>query len=232
VGLIVPSSNSNAEPLTAATLAGLPVVALSSRFPLSPDLTVVIDETVLGPPAALLAEADVRALAFHGTSGSWLGLEGDCALASALHARTGVPTTTASLATVSALRALGIRRAGLVFPGPSNIARGIVSEYERWGIQLVVNKLRERGLSNPEISLLDYGSIRQMISEAVADGLGGLVCVGTNLRAGYLVEELESSLRLPIVDSAMAVVWQLLNMAGVSQRPTGWGQLLRLSTSA
>lgn len=226
VGLIVPASNTNAEPLTAATLSGLPVIALASRFALPTDLTAAIDEQVLGRPAELLAEADVRAIAFHGTSGSWMGLDRDRALAAALQGRTGVPTTTASLATIDALTALNIRRPGLVFPGPETIAGGIVAEYRAKGVELVAGKPLQRGLTNPEISLLNYSEIADMISGAITDGVDGLVCVGTNLRAGYLVAELEASLGLPIVDSAIAVVWQLLEMAGVSQRPAGWGQLL------
>jgi maleate isomerase len=226
VGLIVPSSNTNAEPLTAATLSRLPVIALASRFALPTDLTVAIDETVLGPPADLLAEADVRAIAFHGTSGSWMGLERDRALAAALQQRTGVPTTTASLATIDGLKALNIWRPGLVFPGPAAIANGIVAEYHQAGIELEVGKPLDRGLTNPEISLLNYTQIIRMISAAAVRGVDGLVCIGTNLRAGYLVEELEASLGLPIVDSALAVVWRLLEMTGVGQRPTSWGQLL------
>ncbi|MFE4413980.1 hypothetical protein [Streptomyces sp. NPDC056821] len=225
LGLIVPSSNTNAESLTARMLAGTDVVALASRFPLPADLAAVVDDALLGPAAELIAEAGVCALAFHGTSGSWLGLDADRRTCATLRDRTGVAATTASLATVSALQALGAQRVGLVFPGPAEIADGIAREYGALGIDVVAIATAPRPLTNPEISRLDGGEIAAMIRPAAAPGADAVVCVGTNLRAAYLVADLEREFGVPVVDSAAATVWELLGMADRLRELPGWGAL-------
>src|SRR5690349_14047256 len=117
LGILTPASNTNVEPTTYAMLAGVAgVTAHFSRFALPPSLDVTIDATILGPAASLLAQAEVDVLAFHGTAGSWTGLEGDRALCADLERATGIPATTASLATVAALHAIGAKSLALVFP--------------------------------------------------------------------------------------------------------------------
>ncbi|HEX6873503.1 MAG TPA: hypothetical protein VF163_20590, partial [Micromonosporaceae bacterium] len=181
LGLIVPSSNTNAEPLTAAMLTSLPAIAVASRFALPADLATVIDERLLGPAADLIAEAGVVAMAFHGTSGSWLGLDGDRALAAGLARRTGVATTTASLATIAALASLEVTRVGLVFPGPAEIADTIAVEYRRAGCEVVARSVPAAPMSNPEISVLTPTEIEALICPAGMNDAQAIVCVGTNL---------------------------------------------------
>jgi maleate isomerase len=225
LGLIVPSSNTNAEPLSAAMLAGTGVTALASRFALPLDLNAVIDSSVLGPAADLLTAAGVSAMAFHGTSGCWLGLGRDDALAAELAARTGVATTTASLATVAALKAVGARSVGMVFPGPTQIADSIASEFGAVGLDVVSRAVPRPPLGNPEISELTFDQIEELVLPAAAAGIDALVCVGTNLRAAYLADRLEERLGVPVIDSAAAVVWQLLRLVDKPARCAGWGIL-------
>ncbi|WP_037367997.1 maleate cis-trans isomerase family protein [Amycolatopsis orientalis] len=225
LGLIVPSSNTNAEPLTAAMLAGTRATALASRFPLPADLDAVIDAALIGPAADLLAEAGISALAFHGTSGSWLGLEHDRALAAGLAKRVSTAATTASLALVAAVEAVGAKKVGLVFPGPSPIADTIAEEYAAAGIEVVSRSVPPRPMTNPEISALPFPEISALVSAAASAAAEAIVCVGTNLRAAYLVPELEARLGVPVVDSAAATVWHLLGLAGAPSRLQGWGRL-------
>lgn len=226
LGLLVPSSNTNAEPLTAAVLAGLHVTALASRFALPRDLGAAIDDSLLGTPADLVCEAGISSLAFHGTSGTWLGLDRDSELAGRLSVRTGVPATTASLATVRGLQTLGVRRVGLAFPGPAVLADRIAEQFALAGISVVSRSVPATPLSNPEISDLPLEQVAEFVSAAAGSSAGAVVCVGTNLRAGYLVAELERSLGVAVVDSALATVWELLSLAGIKERPGGWGRLL------
>jgi maleate isomerase len=228
LGLIVPSSNTNAESLTAAMLNGTRATAVASRFPLPTSLAAVIDEALIGPAADLVGAAGVSATAFHGTSGSWNGLDGDRALARALHARTGVPTTTASLATVDAVHTLGLERVALLFPGPLELARGIAAEYEREGICVQHCAVPDVPMTNEAISALTYDEISALVRGAWDGSAEAVVCVGTNLRAGYLLDEIEADLGVPVVDSAVATVWALLTAAGADRRLTGWGRLLAL----
>lgn len=227
LGILVPSSNSNAETLTAAILAGQPDLGVHySRFRLPPSLDDTVDLTVLGQAPALLNDADLQAVAFHGTSGSWTGITGDRALCAELEAVCGAPATTASLAVVEALGALSATRIGLVFPGPGTIASGIQQEYANHGIDVQAVSVPDVAMGNPEIARLDSAAIGAMMRPAFTHGLDAVVCVGTNLRSGYLVAEFEQEFGIPVVDSAVATLWQMLNLAGVSRPIPGWGALL------
>lgn len=226
LGLIVPSSNTNAEPLTADMLSGTNAVAMASRFRLPSDLGAVIDEDLLGPAADLIAASGVACQGFHGTSGCWLGFEHDRALADGLGSRTGVLATTASLAIVQGIEAIGAKRVGLVFPGPVAIADQIEGEFRNIGIEVVNRSLPVGSLTNPQISRMARSEVESLITGAMAPGIDAIVCVGTNLRSAYLVADLEPRLGVPIIDSAAAIVWQLLSMAGVRERPQGWGTLV------
>ena len=81
-------------------------------------------------------------------------------------------------------------------------------------------------MSNPEIAGLDAGAIGALMRPAFSPGLDAVVCVGTNLRSGYLVEAFEQELGIPVVDSAIATLWHVVYLAGVSRPIRGWGGLL------
>lgn len=227
LGVITPSSNTNAEPATYRMLAELPwVSAHFSRFALPRQLDVTITAAHLEPAALLLAEAEVDALAFHGTSGSWRGVEGDRELSTRLTETTGIATTTATLATLAALEATAPGRVGLAFPGTEEIGRQIVAEYARHGVEIARLSCAEDVATNAQIAALPRDRIEALLDGACGPGIDAVVAIGTNLRAAPLVETAERRNGVVVVDSAVAVVWQLLRMTGVTARPQGWGRLL------
>jgi maleate isomerase len=227
LGILVPSSNSNAETLTAALLADRSDIGVHySRFRLPPQLGDAINPAVLGNAPDLLADIEPDALAFHGTSGSWVGLDGDRELCAQLAERTGAPTTTASLAVVEALAALSVTRVAVVFPGPASILRLIAEEYARHGLEVVATSSPSVVLSNPEIARLDADEIAGLMRPAFASDAEAVVCIGTNLRSGYLGRYFEREFRVPVVDSAVATLWELLRLAGAAKPVAGWGRLM------
>ena len=122
LGMLTPSSNSVLEPVTCAMLAGTPgISAHFSRFrvteiALDAQALDQFDPSRMLPAADLLADAKVDAVAWNGTSASWLGTERDRSLCEAIGARTGKPATTSTLACIDALRLSGAQRVGFVTP--------------------------------------------------------------------------------------------------------------------
>ncbi|WP_415854679.1 aspartate/glutamate racemase family protein [Sinomonas sp. G460-2] len=227
LGMLVPSSNSNAETLTSAMLSGRADVGVHySRFRLPPELGDAIDASALGDAPSLLADSELDAVAFHGTSGTWVGLDGDVRLCAALTEATGAPATTASLAVVRGLEALAVSRVAVVFPGPPAILPLIAGEYARRGIEVVATSSPDVVLSNPEIARLGRERIAALLRPAFVDGAEAVVCIGTNLRSGYLVEEFEREFGVPVIDSAVATLWDLLRLAGAARPSEGWGRLV------
>lgn len=229
IGLLVPASNTNAEPLTAAVLRDVPEVEVfASRFRLPAALDARIDGAVLGEAVPLIAEIAPDVIAFHGTAGSWTGVDADAALAAELAAATGAAAaTTATQAMYAALAALEVRSVTVVFPGSDAIASGIAAELGLRGIEVVGRSTLPEDLTNPQIAALEPDSLESLLVGGSREGADAVLCVGTNLRAGYLVDELEQRLGLPVVDSAVAVAWHVLRLAGVRAAVPGWGSLLR-----
>jgi maleate isomerase len=226
LGIMVPSSNTNAEPTTCAMLTGVPdVTAHFSRFPLPTSLDVTIDADVLGPAAKLLAEAEVEVLAFHGTAGSWTGVEGERRMCHALKQATGIPATTATLATIAALEAIGAERLAMVFPGTHRIAVEIAAEYARHGLTFAHIHSTERFKSNIEMGRLSPGQVEEYVVQGCARDVDAVVVIGTNLAAAPLVERLEHEHDVTIVDSTVATTWHLLRTVGIEHAGPGWGRL-------
>jgi maleate isomerase len=229
IGLLVPASNTNAEPLTAAVLRDVPEVEVfASRFRLPASLDARIDSAVLGDAVPLIAESAPDVIAFHGTAGSWTGVDADAALAVELAAATGASAgTTATQAMYAALAALGARSVTVVFPGSDEIVSGIAGELGAREIEVFGRSTLPADLTNPQIAALGRDSVETLLLGGSRAGADAVLCVGTNLRAGYLAGELEEWLGLPVVDSAVAVAWHVLRLAGVTAAVPGWGSLLR-----
>ena len=227
IGLLVPASNSNAETLTHAVLQSRPGVdAYASRFRLPASLGTTIDQSFLAPSLDLLADVYPDVVAFHGTSGSWTGIAADAALAHSLADAVGRPATTATQAMVGAISAVGASRIGLCFPGTLVIADAIAAELALLGVEVVATSTLSGDLTNPEIAAMTRNQIEALVVAGLGSDVQALLCVGTNLRSGYLVTELEQRYGVPIVDSALAVVWDCLRLLGDEHRVTGWGRLL------
>src|SRR5438128_2476326 len=119
LGMLTPSSNTVLEPVTMAMLAGLPEVSAHfSRFKvteiaLSAQALGQFDDTEILRAAELLAHAKVDAIAWNGTSASWLGFDRDEHLCERIHAATGIVACTSVLAFREIFERSGVRRIGL-----------------------------------------------------------------------------------------------------------------------
>lgn len=224
LGMLTPSSNTVLEPMTAAMLADLPgasahfarfrVVAIDlgegsrAQFDLSPVLAA----------AELLADAKVHAICWNGTSGSWLGLAQDQALCAAIEARTGIPATTATLALMRALAALGARRIGLVTPYLAEVQRAIAARWAEAGLACVA----ERHLEDPgnySFATHDEATVARLVREVAAAGPEAIAIHCTNFRGGRIAPALEAELGIPVLDSVAVSLWGAIGAAGADAAP-------------
>jgi maleate isomerase len=230
LGILVPSSNTCLEPVAAAMLSPLQSdVSLHAgrvgvtRIGLSPEELAPFEVEEIFAAARLLADAQVSVIAWGGTSASWLGVDRDRDLCRRIETELGVPATTATLALLEAFQSFGIQRYGLAVPYTTDVTERIVDTYGREGFQC--GRRAELGLSeNVTFDQVPPERIRDLVGEA-APGCDGVAVVCTNLRAGPLVEELESSLGIPIVDSVIATVSKCLELAHGPAVLHGWGKL-------
>jgi len=233
LGMITPSSNSVLEPVTSTMLVGAAgITAHFARFRVTEialDAAALsqFDASVMLPAADLLADAKVDAIAWNGTSASWLGVNRDRDLCTAITARTGVPATTSTLACIDAARALGARRLGLVSPYTDDVQRRIAEVWAEEGIALHAERhldLRD----NFSFGEVEPATIAGMIRAVVADGVDAVVILCTNLDGAGLAASLERELDIAVLDSVAVTLWRTLGLAGGDGSALAeWGRIFR-----
>lgn len=233
IGILTPSSNTVLEPVTSAIVADVPEVSVHfSRFrvtEISLDNGALnqFDQSAILAAAQLLADAQVEAIAWNGTSAGWLGFETDLQLCQTIEYQTGIPATTSVLALNEVFQQRGIKRFGLVTPYISEIQTRIIANYAKAGFDCVAEQHLEQQV-NFSFSEVSNAEIESMIYQVAAAKPEAIATFCTNFRAAPLVEKLEQAIGIPIYDTITVVVWKALVMTGVNPaRVSGWGSLFR-----
>lgn len=235
LGMLTPSSNTALEPATAALLAPIPEASAHfSRFRVTEiglhgRSDAQFDAEPMLEAAQLLADARCDAICWSGTSGGWLGVDRDRALARSIEARTAIPATTAVLALIAALGGLGVRRYGLVTPYVAEVQSAIAARLAGEGFDCADE--RHAGIAvNFDFAQIGAATIAEMIRAVARSGPDAIVVLCTNMDASALAAPLERELGIPVLDSIAVALWGALRLAGVdAARVTGGGRLFALA---
>ena len=209
--MIVPSSNTAFEDGARWLLAGRQDVSLHvqrvriTEINLSEEAASRFDPDVMVDTAALLADARPDALAWAGTAGSWLGIDHDRRIVSAVRNATGRPTTTSTLALLAACERRAVDRVGLVTPYVGEVVRRIESVYAGAGVNVVAEEHLDI-TDNYAFGEVTTDRIAAMIRACAAAGADAVLVVCTNLRATGLAPPLEVELGIPVLDSITVTV--------------------------
>lgn len=229
IGMITPSSNTCVEPCTYAVLVDVPDT--TAHFARTPVTRIALDgasdhqfdTAPMVAAAELLADAKVDAIVWKGTSGSWLGVDHDREICSAITETTGIPATTSTLAILDACRALGISRIGLVTPYTRDVVDAIRAEFAHHGIEIAAES--HAGLTdNHAFATLTSDQVNAMTRD-VAPASDAVVILCTNVD-GTRATDLEPDLGVPVIDSILASAWAGLRLADDAVRLPGRGALL------
>lgn len=234
IGFIVPSSNTALEPIT---------VAMGSQFANQVSfhftrLSVTkidndaksasqFDTDKMVAAAELLRDADLDAVLWNGTSGSWNGndIQAEFALVKELERATSLPASTSTLAQVEVLKHFWLKRIGIVSPYADGPARGLVNFYSSQGFEIV--KTSQMGeTKNVVFGNTPLERIRELIREANSEDAEAIVVACTNWPAALVVEDMERELEKPIYDSVCVTLWKALSLVGAEVRIKGWGMLM------
>lgn len=232
LGHLTPSCNSVLEPLTVAMASEVAdrvshhfTRIAVERISLSPaDLNQFAPERML-EAARLLADAEVDAIVWNGTSGAWKGLEADEEICRSITRELGVPTSTSTLAQVEAMGAYGLYSYGLAVPYTDDVARRMIDVFASTGLECV-------GLANlgvgggAQMAEVTAEAVRQLIRDADDPSAHCIVFSCTGVAAAHLVEEMECELGKPIIDSIAVTLWKGMKLLGLDRRLTSWGALL------
>ena len=146
LGMLTPSSNTVLEPVSSAIAASMANVSVHfARFrvteiALDPSALQQFRQDPMLEAAMLLADAKVDAIAWNGTSGSWLGFDVDRSLCAAITERTGIPASTATLAIDTVFRVTSVEQFGLVTPYITSVQDQIIRTYAGEGYTCVAER--------------------------------------------------------------------------------------------
>ena len=225
IGMLVPSSNTVLEPATAALTAPLAAEVgvhfarfRVTRIGLDTDADAQFSSEPILAAADLLADAKPSVIAWNGTSASWRGFETDADLCAAIQERTGCRATSAIVSLNAALRALDVRRLGLVTPYTADVAAAIVANYATLGIEVAA--ARRADLSdNHSFADIPASDVRAMCRDVAARGVDALAIVCTNMRGPMIAPAVEAEFGIPVLDSIAATLWGALAILGVDPAP-------------
>ena len=243
LGILVPSSNTNLEPLTWSILSSLPDVSVHfSRFPvthiaLSATALSQFDDTAILASAKLLADAQVDVIGWSGTSSGWLGFEADEKLCRSIEQQTGIKATTSVLALNRLLDLVREREGeplqlGLVTPYLDDVQAAIVSTYGKAGYEVKAESHLRKTI-NVEFSKVNEDTLDGQMEEVIGQlgpGTKVITTFCTNLRAAQRVQFWEERYGdLYVFDTTATVVWEMLRMAGVDYKGISqWGRLFKM----
>lgn len=225
LGMMLPSSNTIAEPQFAAMLPpGVSMHATRLRLLDAAQALAMLER--LEEAALLLADAGVDELIFHCTAVSMHSPEMPGEIRRRVAAVTPIPLVITSDALIDAFRALDARRVVLVSPYDQATNDREVAFLAHHGIEV----LRERGLScanglemaavEPDRWVRETLALRDPAADAYF-----ISC--TTIRATDAIEAIESELGKPVVTSNQGLLWRALRAAGIDDRIDGYGRLLR-----
>ncbi len=194
---------------------------------IGPDVAKAFSE----PPAIdhavkLLEPLNLAAIIYAFTSSSYLlGVEGDERLEARLSdLGGGVPIIIQSIALVTALRVLGIKKIALIHPP------WFTSELDNLGAAYFTNaefKVVFHGTANLRADFGDISpdKIYDWIKSNIPDDIDSVVIGGGGFRAIGVINKLESVLGKPVITANQASLWHALYTSGVEFEVTGYGIL-------
>ncbi|MFU8870012.1 maleate cis-trans isomerase [Natronococcus sp.] len=214
LGLIVPSSNTTAEPefrQFAPEGATVHAARMALESVTADELDAMSDDAIRA--AELLGHADVDAVAYACTTGSLLHGPGfDVELEAEIGEAAGVPAVATARSVCRALEALDAERIAVVTPYTADLDEREREFLEAAGYEVVA--IEGRGIeANTEIGALEAADARQQVLGAVdadlAASVDAVFVSCTNYRSLDAVADLEAELGVPVITSNGATLWDL-----------------------
>ena len=180
----------------------------------------------LDDPLALLKGVNPDLIVYGCTSATLAhGPAFDRDLATQIYRESGAKTVTAAGALVHSLRALKVNRIGFASPYVASLNDRAISFLADEGFSTVQRADFDIPLSNDGQGALTPEEVLTLGLKADSPDAEAIVLSCTDMRALEVVDRLEKQLGKPVVTSNQAMMYQALQLLGISQTPSGYGRL-------
>ena len=166
----------------------------------------------------------VASIGYACTSASYVcGAAGERGISKRLSDATGLPATTTSGATVTALSTLGIERVAVLSPHVNEINEKLKAFLEESGVSVV--RIVGLNLKGDIEKVSPEDILRLVVAKVDSDQAEGVFISCTGMMTSSILEETEKAIGKPLVTANQATMWQTLRLAGA---PSGIPALGRL----
>jgi len=228
IGLVIPSNNTVIEPEfwamrpVGVTVHGNRILTRGN----TPEGIVEMEKSATRAVAELAAgQMSVIAYACLATS-LVKGIPWTGEVSKKIEADTGRPSTTAAVATVEALRAVGAIRVAVATPYRDSIQAYVRPFLEAMGLSVV--STRNMNVQNSlELWRIPGDEVIDFARSVDTPDAQALCIVATDLPTAGIIQRLEDELGKPVVTTNQAMLWKCLALAGVCDSIPGFGRLLR-----
>ena len=139
--------------------------------------------------------------------------------------KTGISATTASNSIKSALKAVNCSSLALVCHYPAAELAPIVDWLESQSLN--VTKVETANVHDQqEVCNIPVEEVYKMAERANSDVADAICILGTDLRTFPIIDEIEKSIKKPVISSNLAILWSALKLSGKEEQIAGHGSLL------
>lgn len=229
MGLIVLSTDETLENEARRVLSGKPVSLLHARIPAQPDVTPASLATMqdhMTSTAALLPKG-MDVIGYGCTSGATvIGAGRVEALIRAAHP--DVAVTNPLSAVIASLNALKAKKIAVLTPYVESVNAPLVAALDLAGIATLTQASFLQSDDWTVARITEDATLTAMKNLATTTGCDAIFASCTNLRTFGILREAEAAAGVPVISSNLALVWHMLNLAGVEAKGWGPGQLFAL----
>ena len=166
----------------------------------------------------LLSHVKPSVIGWNGTSASWLGLNRDRSLTEQISKRTGCPAVTSTLSIIDALKALDIKKIGLVTPYVGSIQNKIIRNLQLENL-VCISERHFNLTDNFSYSEVSKTVIEKAAMDVISEGAEAVIILCTNLDFASFAASLELKTGVPILDSVVLTCWGALRKIGIDTKP-------------
>ena len=217
VGILIPSSNTVLEPLSASIFSTNQSTVHFSRLrvidvALNQDSFDQFSMVKQIDAAKLLCDAGVDSLVWGGTSASWLGADHDTRFCDLLNNATGIPSGSCTLEMNRLFNTYNAKTFGLVTPYTCDVQKRIIKNYASMGFTCLAERHYGGSISS-EFASIEEHVIAQMVRDVAQKQPDIIFILCTNMRGARVSEELSHDVGIPVFDSAIVTLQAGLRLA-------------------
>jgi maleate cis-trans isomerase len=171
-------------------------------------------ERLMDGARELIAHHPLDSLMWACTSGSFVfGWDGAREQVRALEQGTGIPTSSTSLAFVSACHELGLTRVSVAASYPQDVAEHFVAFLDAGGIE--VTAMGSHGIyTAAEVGLMERDAVLALVKGADTNGAQAILVPDTAMHTLAWIDDLEAEVGMPVLTANQATIFEGLRLAG------------------